>query len=129
MDGLVIASSAIPPLGLGLLQVQDDGSPTALVPFALIAFASVAVMLAVRGARDPSAIAPPEPLWPRSRWGAWAYVAGLFSLPATLLAAAAVSILHEQWLPAAVLLAMTITPVLLRVTHLTTTRRARRQSR
>ena len=130
MDVLVIASPAVPLLGLGLLKVErDDESLIALVPFVLVAVFAVVVMLAVYGARDRSALDASEPYWPKSRVGAWGYVAGLFLLPATLLAGAAVSIVDRQWLMAGVLLAMTVTPVLMRITVLRAVGRTRRKRR
>jgi len=130
MDVVVIASPAIPLLGLGLVKVRsDDESLIALAPFVLLAVLAVAVMLAVYGARDRSVPDSPEPYWPKSRVGVWAHAAGLFLLPATLLVGVLASIFDERWLVAGVLLAMTVTPVLMRVTHLAAVARTRRQSR
>ena len=127
---LVIASPAIPLLGMGLLKVgSDDESLIALVPFVLIAALAVAVGMAVYGARDRSAQDSSEQYWPKSRVGVWAYVAGLFLLPATLVVGAAVSILNRQWLLAGVLVATTVTPMLMRVTHLATVRRTQGERR
>lgn len=97
MDVLVIASPAVPLLGLGLLKVRSDHeSLIALVPFVLVAVLAVVAMLAVYGARDRSARDSSEPYWPKSRVGASAYVAGLFLLPAMLLAGATISIVNRE---------------------------------
>lgn len=130
MSRLVIISPAIPLVGMGLLEIQrEDKSLTALVPFVLVAALAVAVILAVYGARDRFGPVTAESYWPKTRLGIWTYVAALFLLPATLLIVAVISIFTNQLLLAGVLLAMTITPVVLRVAQLAAIRRMRSERR
>ena len=125
---MYIAGPVIPLLGLGLMQMESDQSPMALVPFVLLALLTVVVMLAVYGAAREDSWAPvaSEPYWPKSRLGVLAYLMGLFLFPAALVMGVVISFATEQWLAAGVMLAMVIPPLLLRLDALAEGRRLER---
>ena len=113
---LAVASPTVPLVCIGVLKVQSDGqSWVGLVPFVLVAALLVVLVLSVYAARDQSSQNSSEPYWPRSRLGVWAYVAALFFLPLMLVALAAITLLTDHYLVAGILLAMAVTPTLLKV--------------
>jgi integral membrane sensor domain MASE1 len=125
-DGLFIASPAIPLVGMGLIKVQrENESRAALIPFLLVAALAVVVLLSVYAARDRSFQTSASHYWPRTRAGTWLYVAVLFCFPLTLVIAAAISIAADQWLAAGILLALAVTPTMLRVAALREIRKTR----
>ncbi len=126
LDVLLIGSPTIPLVGMGLVKVQrENESWAALIPFVLIAALAVVVLLSLYAVRDRSFQSSAPQYWPRARAGTWLYVAALVSLPLVLVVGAAISIATDQWLAAGILLAMTVTPTLLRVAALREIRRTR----
>ena len=73
------------------------------------------MLLAVYAARARSFVRSEVPYWPRSRRGAQLYVAAMFFLPVVMVVTAALAVASGMWLPGAALIAMTITPMLLRL--------------
>ena len=124
---LLVASAPIWLLGIGLLEVQEEGTWAALVPFVLLAALVLAVLLVVVAVRDPSSQLSTAPYRPRSGASHRLRVAVLLSFPLALVAAAVVSSVTGQWLAAGLLLTMAVTPLVLRVRALRSARSPRGQ--
>lgn len=109
----LIASPAIPLLGVGVLSVQSRKETlVALLPFILVAFLAVVVVWAVDSVREgPFELTPTDSQssWPRTPRGLWVAIALVALLPLASVTGALIAISQGQWLAAAVVLAA-VTP-------------------